>query len=239
MTTVIQLQAASKTYVVDKRSITVLQPTDLIIKRGQFVAVTGPSGSGKSTLLNLITGIDHPSGGMVTVDGSNFGGISESGLAQLRGRLIGIVFQFFQLIPTLTSLENIVLAMDLVGIIPRQKRRERAMTLLDQVGVADQANKLPSRLSGGEQQRVAIARALANDPAVLVADEPTGNLDSVNCAKIRDIFAQCAADGRTVIVATHDPRGLEQFDRIIEISDGATSEVAKEIGADSARAVGQ
>jgi len=230
VTTVIQLQAASKTYEVDKRSITVLQPTNLVVEQGEFIAVTGPSGSGKSTLLNLITGIDHPSGGMVTVDGTNFGGLSESKLAHLRGKLVGIVFQFFQLIPTLTALENIVLAMDLVGVIPPNKRRDRALTLLDQVGVADQANKLPSRLSGGEQQRVAIARALANDPAILVADEPTGNLDSLNCTKIRDIFAQCAADGRTVIVATHDPRGLDQFDRVIEISDGVTTELANQDG---------
>lgn len=225
MDTVIQLQAVSKTYSVGARSITVLQPTDLIVERGEFVAVTGPSGSGKSTLLNMITGIDHPSGGMVIVDGHNFGGLSESKLARLRGRLVGIVFQFFQLIPTLTSLENILLAMDLVGAIPSRDRRARAMTLLEQVGVGEHANKLPSKLSGGEQQRVAIARALANDPAVLVADEPTGNLDSANCKKVRGIFAQCAADGRTVIVATHDPTGLDRFDRIIQISDGVTTEV--------------
>jgi putative ABC transport system ATP-binding protein len=224
MSTVIQLQSVSKTYTVDKRAISVLQPTDLTVERGEFIAVTGPSGSGKSTLLNLITGIDHPTGGMVIVDGQNFGGLSESKLAHLRGKLVGIVFQFFQLIPTLTALENILLAMDLVGVIAGGNRRKRAMTLLEQVGVGEHANKLPSKLSGGEQQRVAIARALANDPAVLIADEPTGNLDSVNAAKVRAIFAQCAADGRTVIVATHDPRGLEQFDRVIEISDGVTTE---------------
>ena len=227
MSTVIQLQSASKTYTVDKRAITVLQPTDLTVERGEFIAVTGPSGSGKSTLLNLITGIDHPTGGMVIVGGQNFGGLSESKLAHLRGKLVGIVFQFFQLIPTLTALENIVLAMDLVGVVAGGNRRKRAMTLLEQVGVGEHANKLPSKLSGGEQQRVAIARALANDPAVLIADEPTGNLDSVNAAKVRAIFAQCAADGRTVIVATHDPRGLEQFDRVIEISDGVTTETVQ------------
>jgi putative ABC transport system ATP-binding protein len=227
MSTVIQLQSVSKTYTVDKRAISVLQPTDLTVERGEFIAVTGPSGSGKSTLLNLITGIDHPTGGMVIVDGQNFGGLSESKPAHLRGKLVGIVFQFFQLIPTLTALENIVLAMDLVGVIAGRNRRKRAMTLLEQVGVGEHANKLPSKLSGGEQQRVAIARALANDPAVLIADEPTGNLDSVNAANVRAIFAQCAADGRTVIVATHDPRGLEQFDRVIEISDGVTTETVR------------
>ncbi len=227
MSTVIQLQSASKTYTVDKRAISVLQPTDLTVERGEFIAVTGPSGSGKSTLLNLITGIDHPTGGMVIVGGQNFGGLSESKLAHLRGKLVGIVFQFFQLIPTLTALENIILAMDLVGVIAGGNRRRRAMTLLEQVGVGEHANKLPSKLSGGEQQRVAIARALANDPAVLIADEPTGNLDGVNAAKVRAIFAQCAVDGRTVIVATHDPRGLEQFDRVIEISDGVTTETVQ------------
>jgi putative ABC transport system ATP-binding protein len=236
MSTVIQLQSASKTYSVDTRDITVLQPTDLTVERGEFIAVTGPSGSGKSTLLNLITGIDHPTGGMVIVDGQNFGGLSESKLAHLRGKLVGIVFQFFQLIPTLTSLENIVLAMDLVGSVPGGQRRTRAMTLLEQVGVGEQANKLPSRLSGGEQQRVAIARALANDPSVLIADEPTGNLDSVNAEKVRAIFAQCAADGRTVIVATHDPRGLEQFDRVITISDGVTTETPRTVASASVAA---
>lgn len=220
----IQMQAASKTYPVGDRRVTVLHPTDLTIAKGDCVAIIGPSGSGKSTLLNLITGIDHPSGGMVVVDGQNFVGLSESKLAKLRGTHVGIVFQFFQLIPTLTAVENILLAMDLVGVIPRRQRRTRAMALLDQVGVAEHAKKLPSRLSGGEQQRVAIARALANDPAILVADEPTGNLDSVNADKVRAIFAQCAAEGRTVILATHDPKGLDRFDRIISLTDGVASE---------------
>ena len=157
MNAVIQLQAASKAYTVGNRSVSVLQPANLVIECGEFIAVTGPSGSGKSTLLNLITGIDHPTGGIVIVDGQNFGGLSESELAHLRGKLVGIVFQFFQLIPTLTVLENVVLAMDLVGVIASRQRRKRAMTLLEQVGVGAHANKLPSRLSGGEQQRVAIA----------------------------------------------------------------------------------
>lgn len=224
MENAIQMQAASKTYPVGDRNVTVLHPIDLTIAKGECIAITGPSGSGKSTLLNLITGIDHPSGGMVVVNGQNFAGLSESKLAQLRGINVGIVFQFFQLIPTLTAVENILLAMDLVGNIPRRQRRPRAMTLLGQVGVAEHAKKLPSRLSGGEQQRVAIARALANDPAILVADEPTGNLDSVNADKIRAIFADCAAEGRTVIVATHDPRGLNRFDRVVALTDGVASE---------------
>ena len=232
MENVIQMQAASKAYPVGDRRVTVLHPTDLTIARGERIAITGPSGSGKSTLLNLITGIDHPSGGMVVVDGQNFIGLSESKLAKLRGTHVGIVFQFFQLIPTLTAVENILLAMDLVNVIPRRQRRNRAMLLLDQVGVAEHARKLPSRLSGGEQQRVAIARALANDPAILVADEPTGNLDSENADKVRDILAECAAEGRTVIIATHDPRGLDRFDRVIALTDGVANEVQSSASAD-------
>jgi len=229
MENAIQMQAASKTFRVGDRNVTVLHPTDLTIAKGECIAITGPSGSGKSTLLNLITGIDHPSGGMVVVNGQNFAGLSESKLARLRGTSVGIVFQFFQLIPTLTAVENILLAMDLVGNIPRRQRRSRAMTLLGQMGVAEHAKKLPSRLSGGEQQRVAIARALSNDPAILVADEPTGNLDSVNADKVRAIFADCAAEGRTVIIATHDPRGLDRFDRVIALTDGVASEAPASI----------
>ncbi len=229
MDNIIQLQAASKAYDVAGEKITVLHPTDLTLKRGEYVAITGRSGSGKSTLLNLMTGIDHPTSGLVSIDGQNFGGLSEGQLAQLRGKHVGIVFQFFQLIPTLTALENILLAMELVGSIGRSKRHSRAMTLLEQVGVGAHAAKLPSRLSGGEQQRVAIARALANDPSVLVADEPTGNLDSKNAAMVYEIFAQCAADGRTVVVATHDLSVLDQFSRVIELNDGMASEAATQI----------
>jgi putative ABC transport system ATP-binding protein len=226
---VIQMQAASKTYPVGDRNITVLHPTDLKIAKGECIAITGPSGSGKSTLLNLITGIDHPSGGMVIVDGQNFVGLSENKLAKLRGTHVGIVFQFFQLIPTLTALENILLAMDLVGVVSRRQRRSQAMALLGQVGVSEHADKLPSRLSGGEQQRVAIARALANDPAILVADEPTGNLDSANADRVLEIFSDCATEGRTVIIATHDSRVLGRFDRVIELTDGVANEASASV----------
>lgn len=229
MDNIIQLQAASKAYDVAGDKITVLHPTDLTLRRGEYVGVTGRSGSGKSTLLNLITGIDHPSSGLVSIDGQNFSGMSESKLAQLRGKHVGIVFQFFQLIPTLTALENILLAMELVGVIEKNQRHNRAMTLLEQVGVGAHAAKLPSRLSGGEQQRVAIARALANDPTVLVADEPTGNLDSKNAALVYEIFAQCAADGRTVVVATHDLSVVGQFSRVIELNDGVASEASTQV----------
>jgi putative ABC transport system ATP-binding protein len=179
-------------------------------------------------LLHLISGIDRPSCGSVRVDGTDLGKLSESALSRFRGRSIGIVFQFFELIPTLTALENILLAMDLVNVLPAAQRRARALTLLDQMGIVAHARKLPSRLSGGEQQRVAIARALANDPPILVADEPCGNLDSVNGELVTALFAQCAADGRTVVVATHERTGLERYDRVLRIVDGEfESEVAR------------
>jgi len=221
---IINLQSVSKTYRVGGQDLQVLKPTTLQIGAGEFTALIGPSGSGKSTLLNLMTGIDHPTGGMVTVGGANFGGLNESALAKLRGQKVGIVFQFFQLVPTLTSAENVMLAMDLVGGVPGRERRKRALDLLEQMGVGAQANKLPSRLSGGEQQRVAVARALANDPEVLVADEPTGNLDSENGAMVMELFAKFARDGRTVVVATHDPQGRDRYDRILTMKDGVLSE---------------
>lgn len=224
MSTIINLQSVSKSYPVgqkdERREIQVLKPLDLAIKKGGYIALTGPSGSGKSTLLNLMAGIDRPTGGLVTVDGVNFGGLGESKLAKLRGAKIGVVFQFFQLIPTLTALENIVLAMDLVGVIEGKRHRARAQSLLDQMGVGTHANKLPSRLSGGEQQRVAIARALANDPPILVADEPTGNLDAENSRIVANLLGQCVADGRTVVVATHEYDGLERYGRVLRLVDG-------------------
>jgi putative ABC transport system ATP-binding protein len=182
--------------------------------------VIGPSGSGKSTLLNLIAGIDKPSSGQVRVAGQEVSRMKESRLAAFRGRQIGIVFQFFQLIPTLTVLENVLLAMDLVRVIPAAKRRARSLHLLAQVGVENHKDKLPSKLSGGEQQRVAIARALANDPPILVADEPTGNLDSKNSEIISGIFHDCAADGRTVLVATHETKNQGQYSRLVNLADG-------------------
>ena len=220
MNAIINLQSVTKSYPVGGRDIQVLKPTTLEIAKGSYVALTGPSGSGKSTLLNLIAGVDWPTGGMVMVDGVNFGGQSESKLSKIRGAKIGIVFQFFQLVPTLTALENIVLAMDLVGIVPPRERKARGKQLLDQMGVGAHANKLPSRLSGGEQQRVAIARALANDPPILVADEPTGNLDSENSGIVATLFGQCVSEGRTVIVATHETSDLDRYSRILRLEDG-------------------
>jgi putative ABC transport system ATP-binding protein len=217
----IQLAHASKYYQAGNTRFDALLPLDLSISEGEFIGLVGPSGSGKSTLLNLVAGIDRPSAGKVSVAGSDITMMAESALAAFRGRHIGIVFQFFQLIPTLSVLENVVLAMDLVGAIPSADRRQRALSLLEDVGVESHAHKLPSELSGGEQQRVAIARALANDPPILVADEPTGNLDSANSRIIEGIFSDCARKGRTVVLATHETGRLDQFGRVLRLADGA------------------
>jgi putative ABC transport system ATP-binding protein len=217
---VIQLEAVGKSFLQGATRTDALHPTDLTIAAGDYVAITGSSGSGKSTLLNLVAGIDRPSSGRIMVDAVDLGGLSEGALSQFRGSRIGIVFQFFELIPTLTALENIILAMDFVGRIPRPLRRDRALTLLRRVGLADHADKPPSRLSGGEQQRVAIARALANDPVILIADEPTGNLDRRNAELVSELFGQCAAEGRTVIIATHETGALSRYPRVLRIEDG-------------------
>ena len=219
MTTVV-FEDAGKCYDTAAGRFNALQPLDLTFGAGEFVGLVGPSGSGKSTLLNLLGGIDHPGSGRVTVAGATLSELSESALADFRGNNIGIVFQFFQLVPTLTVLENVILAMDFVGTIPRNQRSKRALDLLDQMGIRRHAGKLPAKLSGGEQQRVAIARALANDPPILIADEPTGNLDSENSDKITSLFAECAAAGRLVIVATHETQKLDHFSRIIALKDG-------------------
>ncbi len=220
MPTVVALESVSKSYTTGAGRFDALLPLDLNLDAGEFVGLVGPSGSGKSTLLNLLSGIDHPSGGQVTVAGQTLYDLSESRLADFRGQNIGIVFQFFQLVPTLTVLENLILAMDLVGSIPKGSRRIRALDLLEQMGVRRHKDKLPAKLSGGEQQRVAIARALANDPQILIADEPTGNLDSENSDMISQLFEDCANDGRLVVVATHETRGLDRFSRVVALADG-------------------
>jgi putative ABC transport system ATP-binding protein len=217
---VIELRGAGRTFALGSVATQALRPTTLEIAAGEYVAVTGRSGSGKSTLLNLICGIDRPTCGSVRVAGTDLGTLRESALSRLRGERIGIVFQFFELIATLTALENVVLAMDLVGVIPAAKRRARAQALLEEMGIADQARKLPWRLSGGEQQRVAISRALANDPPIVVADEPSGNLDSKNADVVHGLFARSAAQGRTVVVATHERIDLQRYDRVLQLVDG-------------------
>jgi putative ABC transport system ATP-binding protein len=216
----ISLQDLSKTYETPAGAFNALRNIDLEITNGEFVAIVGKSGSGKSTLLNMIGGIDRPSSGSLSVGGANIQSLSHNELASWRGRGVGFVFQFFQLLPTLTVAENVMLPMDFAGMLPHNARRARAEQLLERVGVADQADKLPSALSGGQQQRVAIARALANDPPLILADEPTGNLDSETSAAIFTLFGQLAADGKTLLVVTHDPAAAMVVSRTVTIVDG-------------------
>ena len=217
----IQFKRVSKWFESAAGRFDALRNIDLSIGQGEYVAIVGKSGSGKSTLLNMLTGIDHPSQGMVTINATEVHTLDESRLATWRGANIGIVFQFFQLIPTLSIVENLLLAMDLVNVIPKKERRQRAEALLLQVGIAPHANKLPASLSGGEQQRAAIARALANNPPILVADEPTGNLDSKTAIAVQSLFVELVGSGKTVIVVTHENVSNTKYDRIITLNDGA------------------
>jgi putative ABC transport system ATP-binding protein len=216
----ISLSHVSKTYETPAGKFAALQDVDLEIRAGEFVGVVGKSGSGKSTLLNMVAGIDRPSSGSVAVAGTEVHALSENNLAAWRGRNVGFVFQFFQLLPTLTAAENVMLPMDFSKSIPLRERRKRAISLLDRVGVERHADKLPATLSGGEQQRVAIARALANEPPLVLADEPTGNLDSITATEILDLFRDMANRGTTVVIATHEADIARVIDRKIEISDG-------------------
>lgn len=200
----------------------------LTIERGEFAAVVGQSGSGKSTLLGLLAGIDRPTRGEIHVGDTAVHSLPERSMAAWRGRTVGIVFQFFQLLPTLTAVENVMLPMDFCNTWVPRERHARAAALLDRLGVADQANKLPSTLSGGQQQRVAIARALANEPAVLLADEPTGNLDSRTSESILALFANLAEDGQTVVMVTHERGAMQYASRVITLADGRV--IADEVG---------
>ncbi|MCB1607669.1 MAG: ABC transporter ATP-binding protein [Xanthomonadales bacterium] len=216
----IELQRVCRDYKGASGTTAVLREISLQFMSGEHVAIVGRSGSGKSTLLNMLTGIDHPSRGEVHIGGVNIHRLDESALARWRGRHVGIVFQFFQLMPALTIEQNLLLAMDLVQSIPRPDRRSRAGALLEQMGIAAHARKLPAALSGGEQQRAAIARALANNPPIIVADEPTGNLDSQMGWEIHALLAQLARQGKTVIVVTHDRQAATDFERVITLEDG-------------------
>ena len=216
----IQLNQVSKWFESAAGRFEAIRDIDLTIGKGEYVAIVGKSGSGKSTLLNMLTGIDHPSQGTVSINSSDIHTFGESRLAAWRGANIGIVFQFFQLIPTLTISENVLLAMDLVGVIPKKDRKQRAAALLAQVGISQHAVKLPAALSGGEQQRAAIARALANDPPILVADEPTGNLDSKTAESVQSLFMELVGQGKTVIVVTHENLSAPQYDRVFILKDG-------------------
>jgi putative ABC transport system ATP-binding protein len=217
----ISLQNISKTFQTPAGSFAALKNINLQIKQGEFVGVIGKSGSGKSTLLNMIGGIDRPSSGEIKVGATAVQTLKENQLALWRGRTVGFVFQFFQLLPTLTAAENVMLPMDFSKTFPVRERRQRSLRLLDRFGVAHQADKLPATLSGGEQQRVAIARALANEPAVVLADEPTGNLDSVTANSVFDLFREMATAGTTVVIATHEVDIARVIDRAVEIVDGS------------------
>lgn len=219
----IQLQGVHKSYLTPAGTFAALRGIDLTIEAGEFVAVVGKSGSGKSTLLNMIGGIDRPTAGTVRVGGDAIEGMTENQLATWRGRTVGLVFQFFQLLPTLSVAENVMLPMDFAGRLPAKERRPRALALLDRVSVKDQADKLPSSLSGGQQQRVAIARALANDPALILADEPTGNLDSSTGREVLNLFRSLASAGTTVVIATHERDLAGLIDRTVPIADGVVA----------------
>ncbi|RPJ24435.1 MAG: ABC transporter ATP-binding protein [Chloroflexi bacterium] len=225
--TVIDLRQLMKTYETPSGDFTALKDINLCIQSGEFVAVVGKSGSGKTTLLNVLAGIDRPTNGTISVGGTRVDSLSESQLAEWRGRTIGLVFQFFQLLPTLTIAENVMLPMDFVEIIPAAKRRSKALELLERVGIAEQADKLPTALSGGQQQRAAIARALANDPPILMADEPTGNLDEATRTSVLELFAKLNDEGRTVIVVTHERDISSYTDRQVTLVDGRVADDAK------------
>lgn len=220
MSYLVSLRDLSKSYESAGSSVSVLHNINLDIAIGERVAIVGKSGSGKTTLINLLTGIDSASSGDIVIQGQSIAALSQNALAQWRGKHIGVVFQFFQLLPTLTIQENIILPMDFCNQIPRNKRAARALELLERVGIAEHAKKLPAALSGGQQQRAAIARALANDPPLLVADEPTGNLDSANADHIMQFFTDLSREGKTIITVSHERDISRYVDRIITLKDG-------------------
>jgi putative ABC transport system ATP-binding protein len=216
----IDLQGITKVYQTDAGPFTALKGIDLRVYPGEFVSVVGKSGSGKSTLINVFTGIDHPTDGRAIVARTEIRDLDESQMAEWRGRNLGIVFQFFQLLPTLTIVENVILPMDLCQLYEMGERHERAMHLLEQMGIADDADKFPAAVAGGEQQRAAIARALANDPPILVADEPTGNLDSRTADSVFRLFESLVAGGKTILMVTHDQELANQVPRTLTLADG-------------------
>ena len=222
----VELRRVVKTFQTAAGTFTALKGIDLRIDAGEFAAVIGKSGSGKSTLLNMLTGIDRPTSGEVLVGDTRVHALSEGKLAVWRGRSLGIVFQFFQLLPTLTLLENVMLPMDFGNRGTTAERRERALFLLETVGMAEHAQKLPNAISGGQQQRVAIARALANDPPMIVADEPTGNLDSRTADAVFSLFERLVDGGKTILMVTHDRDLATRASRAVVVADG---EIVEEI----------
>ena len=222
----IELRQVTKTYTSTAGAFTAIASLDLRVDCGEFVAIAGKSGSGKSTLINLIAGIDRATTGEVLVSGTPVHTLDENKVAVWRGRTIGVIFQFFQLLPTLTALENVVMPMELCGTYTSHARRDHALRLLEEVELADHAHKLPSALSGGQQQRVAIARALANDPPLLLADEPTGNLDSRAAESIVELFGGLVAQGKTIVMVTHEAGLARRATRTVTLADG---QIADEI----------
>ncbi|HEX2991875.1 MAG TPA: ATP-binding cassette domain-containing protein [Anaerolineales bacterium] len=217
---IIDLRDVNKFYKTAVGDYHALKTVDLQIQAGEFVSIIGKSGSGKSTLLNMITGIDRPTSGEVFVNGTGVHALNENRMARWRGKNLGIVFQFFQLLPTISVIENIMLPMDFCRTYPMREREKRALSLLEMVELADHAYKLPTALSGGQQQRVAIARALANDPPVVIADEPTGNLDSKTADSVFELFTNLVAQGKTIIIVTHDSALAKRTHRTALIADG-------------------
>jgi putative ABC transport system ATP-binding protein len=216
----IEMRGIEKVYRTGKLEFVALRGVDLAVRPGEMVAVVGPSGSGKTTVLNLVTGIDRPTAGQVVVDGADLGSMDEERLARWRGETVGVVFQFFQLLPTLTALENAALPMDFARRWKTRERYERAQRHLQAVGLGDKGHHLPLELSGGEQQRVAIARALACEPKLVVGDEPTGNLDSETGERMFDLLASLNQAGTTVLYVTHDRSLAERAPRVVTIKDG-------------------
>jgi putative ABC transport system ATP-binding protein len=216
----IDLRQVVKTYESAAGAFTALRNIDLQVGTGEFVSIVGKSGSGKSTLINMITGIDRPSSGEVLVDSTMVHTLSEEQIAVWRGRTVGVIFQFFQLLPTLTVVENVMLPMDYCGCYPPSERPERAMILLEQMGMADHAHKLPTALSGGQQQSVAIVRAMANDPRIIAADEPTGNLDSRTTSSVFKLFDRLVEGGKTILMVTHDNDLARRALRTVVLADG-------------------
>jgi putative ABC transport system ATP-binding protein len=216
----IELRSIVKTYQSAAGAFTALKSVDLKVDRGEFLAIVGKSGSGKSTLINMITGIDRPTSGEVLVGDAAVHTFSEGQMAEWRGRNLGIIFQFFQLLPSLSLVENVMLPMDFCNMYAPRERFDRAIELLAQVEMAEQAHKLPSAVSGGQQQRVAIARALANDPPILIADEPTGNLDSRTAGAVFELFESLVARGKTIVMVTHDQDLAQRVSRAVLVADG-------------------
>lgn len=220
MGNIIDLRKVRKTFNGPAGPIHALRDVSLNVSPGEFVGIRGPSGSGKSTLINMMTGIDRPTSGDVNMAGQSLNNLNENQLARWRGKHIGVIFQFFQLLPTLTIIENTMLPMDFCRVWKPKERPDRAMHILDQVGLADQAHKLPNTLSGGQQQRAAIARALANDPPILMGDEPTGNLDSKTADRVFELFENLVSQGKTFVMVTHDVGLARRIPRVIEVLDG-------------------